>query len=377
LETQATPKLRLTRLLATSVTFPGAAPVLAWPSGGQAAVEVEGIGDLGSHGVGAPVPIASVAKVMVAYLILRDHPLALGASGPSLTVTAADVAEEQSRLALGESVIPVQDGEQLTELQALQALLVPSANNVATILARFDAGGQAAFLAKMNATAHSLGLTHTTYTDPSGFDATTVSTATDQLRLGQLAMTDPVLAQIVAMPTVTLPVAGTVKNYDALAGKNGFIGIKTGSDSISGGCFLFANRQTVAGRSVTILGVVLGQRQGPIIQAALNSAQTLVTSVTHSIRQATVLPAGTVVAQATSADGHQIKAVTTTAFSQIGWAGLTAPLDVALAAPGTTLKQGQPVATVHIGGSVPATSTATATATMPKLPLRWRLHHLF
>jgi len=70
--------------------------------------------------------------------------------------------------------------EQLTELQALQALLLPSANNIAAVLARWDGGSAGRFVARMNATARSLGMTHTRYTDPSGYDDATVSTAADQ-----------------------------------------------------------------------------------------------------------------------------------------------------------------------------------------------------
>ena len=69
-----------------------------------------------------------------------------------------------------ESVVPVIVGEQLSELQALQALLLPSAKNIAAVLARWDAGSVARFVAHMNATARSLGMTRTRYTDPSGYD---------------------------------------------------------------------------------------------------------------------------------------------------------------------------------------------------------------
>ena len=71
-----------------------------------------------------------------AYLVLRDHPLRAGEDGPTLTLTLADVADTVRRRAQGESVVSVAAGERLTERQALQALLLPSANNVAEILAR-------------------------------------------------------------------------------------------------------------------------------------------------------------------------------------------------------------------------------------------------
>jgi D-alanyl-D-alanine carboxypeptidase (penicillin-binding protein 5/6) len=56
----------------------------------EAAVGLPGTGLLGAHGGSAPVPIASLAKIMTAYVVLRDHPLPAGGSGPVITVTAAD-----------------------------------------------------------------------------------------------------------------------------------------------------------------------------------------------------------------------------------------------------------------------------------------------
>ncbi len=85
------------------------------------------------------MPIASVAKVMTAYLTLREHPLAPGQEGFTITITAAEVAEEEQRAGELQSTLPVRAGERLTERQALQALLLPSANNIAALLAIHDA----------------------------------------------------------------------------------------------------------------------------------------------------------------------------------------------------------------------------------------------
>ncbi|HEX6506375.1 MAG TPA: D-alanyl-D-alanine carboxypeptidase, partial [Chloroflexota bacterium] len=142
--------------------------------------------------------IASVAKVMTAYLVLRNHPLALGEDGPTITLTDADVADTNRQRLQQESVVPIVAGEQLTERQALQALLLPSANNIAAVLARWDAGSVDRFLVRMNAAAQSLGMTHTRYTDPSGYDDATVSTAADQVHIVDRAMRLPVFASIVA-----------------------------------------------------------------------------------------------------------------------------------------------------------------------------------
>jgi D-alanyl-D-alanine carboxypeptidase (penicillin-binding protein 5/6) len=84
------------------------------------------------------------------------------------------------------------------------------------MLAAEAAGSETRFVDEMNAEAHALGMRHTIYTDPSGFDPTTVSTAADQLRIFQQAMRFPAFRQVVSMPSVTLPVAGTLTNYNPL-----------------------------------------------------------------------------------------------------------------------------------------------------------------
>jgi D-alanyl-D-alanine carboxypeptidase (penicillin-binding protein 5/6) len=222
------------------------------------------------------VPIASVAKVMTAYLILRHHSLVPGQEGPTITLTKADVADTERRRRQNESVVPIVAGEQLTELQALQALLLPSANNIAAVLARWDAGSEEAFVARMNAAAASLGMRHTAYTDPSGFDDATVSTAADQVLLVEEAMRLEVFASVVATPNARLPVAGTVHNTNTLLGHDGFVGVKTGSTGAAGGCFAFRTIRSINGAETTVTGVVLGQPGDDLIAAALEAAQAMV-----------------------------------------------------------------------------------------------------
>ena len=169
----------------------------------------------------------------------------------------------------------VRAGEQLTERQLLEALLIPSGNNIARMLAARVAGSETRFLAEMNAEARALGMDHTIYTDPSGFDPSTVSTAADQLRVFQQAMRFPVFRQIVSMASVTLPVAGTLTNFNPLIAE-GYAG-KTGSDSAAGGCLAFFTHVTVGGRRLTAVGVVMGQGQGSdtsVLLAAAGEAAT-------------------------------------------------------------------------------------------------------
>jgi D-alanyl-D-alanine carboxypeptidase (penicillin-binding protein 5/6) len=370
------PPLKIQRLLAATVPIRGPLPRLAWPAEGQAAVEVEGIGNLGTFGPSTPAPIASVAKIMTAYLTLREHPLAPGRSGFTLTITAAEVAEERQRAAQDESVLPVRAGEQLSERQALQALLLPSANNVAALLAVHDAGSTSAFLARMNTTARTLGMHATVYTDPSGYQDSTVSTAADQLKLAALAMRIPAFATIVKEDSAELPVVGEVDNYDALVGHDGYVGIKTGSDSAAGGCLVFAKRAIVAGHRLLILGVVLDQRQGALIPAALASAQRLGDSVAAALRDGVVVPAGARVLLARGVDGHPAGVVVTHALHEIGWGGLAVPVTVAIGSRPRSLTAGQQLATVSLGARNSGSSRAVAAAAVPAPSLGWRVRHL-
>jgi D-alanyl-D-alanine carboxypeptidase (penicillin-binding protein 5/6) len=251
-------------------------PSTVWPADGQAAFIQTGQSQIHVGPNQHAAAIASVAKVMTAYLVLRDHPLRPGEDGPTITLSDADAADTDRRREQEESVVSVAAGERLTELQALQALLLPSANNIAAVLARWDAGSPDRFVARMNATARSLGMTHTRYTDPSGYDDATVSTATDQLRIVDRAMRLPVFASIVATTTSTLPVAGTVHNTNTLLGYHGFVGVKTGSDDAAGGCFAFRAIRWIHGKRATITGVVLGQPGHDKIAAGLAAADAMV-----------------------------------------------------------------------------------------------------
>jgi D-alanyl-D-alanine carboxypeptidase (penicillin-binding protein 5/6) len=183
--------------------------------------------------------------------------------------------------------VPVTAGEQLSERQALEALLLPSADNMAWILARWDAGSQAAFTARMNAAARRLGMTSTHYTDPSGLSASTTSTAADQVRLGMAALSEPALAHTVALRSAVIPVAGIVRNYNTLLGQDGITGLKTGSDTAAGGCILLAARQQVRGHRALIVAATFGQpgTLATMLPSALQAGHQLVQALRRALRQ--------------------------------------------------------------------------------------------
>jgi serine-type D-Ala-D-Ala carboxypeptidase (penicillin-binding protein 5/6) len=246
-----------------------------WPVRGQGAY-VLGNGRPAASPGQRPVPIASVAKVMTAYVVLKRYPLHAADGGPRFVVSQEDVVDTHTRRREGQSTVDVRAGEELTERDALMAILLPSANNIATLVAREVSGSVPSFVAEMNHTARMLGMSQTTYTDPSGYDDGTVSTALDQLRLAQVVARDKTLATMMATRTYWLPVAGAVANTNTLLGQDGFVGMKTGSDQAAGGCLMFRSVWHTESGTRSLIGVVLGQRGDNLIDAGLYAAKQLV-----------------------------------------------------------------------------------------------------
>jgi D-alanyl-D-alanine carboxypeptidase (penicillin-binding protein 5/6) len=244
--------------LATSVATPPPIPV---PVRGSFALATSVDGTLATSNPGAVRPIGSVAKALTALVVLGVHPLAVGASGPSLTMTNADVLLYRHALAVDGSAVAVRSGEVFTERDLLLALLLPSANNIAETLANWVSGNRVAFIARLNASAAAMGMGHSHFADPSGFSGATVSSANDLLMLARAVVANPTLAELVSVRQARLPDGTIVRNLDILLGAQpGWLGIKTGWTGAAGGCLLFAARESYApDEEVTVWGAVLGQ----------------------------------------------------------------------------------------------------------------------
>ncbi|CAL9516881.1 D-alanyl-D-alanine carboxypeptidase [Streptomyces sp. enrichment culture] len=343
-----TPTLVLTAQ--DSYTFEGGKPQIPWPENGQAALDVEGIGTFGSSGEQKPVPIASVAKVMTAYVILRDHPLKSGADGPKIEIDKA--AEEQSD-AGQESTVDVTEGDAISEREAVEAILIASANNVARLLARWDAGSEEAFVEKMNEAAEDLGMSDTTYTDPSGLNDTTVSTAVDQVKLARAAMRQPAFREVAAMMEYTDYKGVKHGNWNRLVGKDDVVGIKTGTTTSALGNLSFAAKKDVDGEVHRIVGAVLRQPEGgednTILSGALDAGHKLVLAGQDALRAETILRKGTVVGYADDGLGGRTPVVVTEDVKAVGWAGLEVKLTFAGTELPHTAEAGTEVGTLTVG----------------------------
>jgi serine-type D-Ala-D-Ala carboxypeptidase (penicillin-binding protein 5/6) len=271
------PPLRASVHVAASLAVPGGpAPAIPVPPAGGLAVDAESaaapplrVASLDPDGVR---PIGSVAKTMTALAVLDAHPLAPGAEGPLLTMTAQDVALFHAAVGADGSALPVTAGEPLTERQLLLGLMLPSANNLAETLGRWVSGSHDAFVRRLDGLAERLGMWRTHFDDPSGYSSRTVSTPADLLRLGRAALAVPALAAIVATAAAPFPDGSTLDNLDALLGSvPGWLGIKTGETPSAGGCLLFAAQRRLGdGGPVRVVGAVLGQ---PHLAGALEAAR--------------------------------------------------------------------------------------------------------
>ncbi|MFF3861787.1 D-alanyl-D-alanine carboxypeptidase family protein [Streptomyces sp. NPDC002209] len=324
------PEPKLTMTAKSSYTFDGGNPVLPWPKEGQAHMAAAGLGTVGSFGEQKPIAIGSVAKTMTAYVILKNHPLKKGEKGPMIDVdkTAVDDGNKDSE---GESTVnTLKAGDKISEYDALAAIMIPSANNVARLLARWDAGGdQEAFVKKMNDAAKELGMANTTYTDPSGLDATTVSTAEDQVKLGLKIVEMPELIAITKLPDWTDPSGKKWRNYNTLIPFNGALGIKTGSTTKAGGNLLFAAEKQVGKTNQLIVGAVLGQHGVPILDTAIAASKQVMLATQKMLVSAPVVKKGDVVGYVDDGLGGRTPVIATGDVAAVGWPSLTVTIKLA------------------------------------------------
>ena len=215
------------------------------------------------------VPIASLTKVMTAVVVLESGDL-------DRPVTISRAALDSSA-AHGGSNAGLAAGEVLTARQLLYALMLPSGCDAAYALAEAFGPGRDAFIGKMNATAHRLGMPNTHFSDPSGLpvpdDYATYSTPAELVRLGRHAMADPVFRQIVGSPTYHQPAGPANQEHfwettnDLLHEYPGTTGIKTGSTNAAGTCLLFE-----ASRGAQrLIGVVLNSSPHDLAAAATDA----------------------------------------------------------------------------------------------------------
>lgn len=358
---------------------PAAASKLAWPAQGQSAVGVVGTSILDMHGAETPVPTASTAKLITALVVLQQKPLKAGEQGPMITLNSSDVALYQNYAAQDGSLVKVQAGEQISEYQMLQTMMLPSANNMADSLAIWAFGSLQDYASAANQYLESLGLV-TTHVgkDASGLSPTTTSTAHDMVQIGELAMKDPVLSQIVGKSSASgIPVVGNITNVNMLLGTDNIVGIKTGNSDQAGGAFVSASRATVNGKQITVVTALM---KSPSLFQAMKDSLPLITSAQTNFSTVTVVRAGTPVGSYKQPWGGTVQAVASKDVSATLWNGSTVTSKVTLRQVKTPTPAGTVVGTVRVPksfASSPELGSVKLKSTPTNPPITWRLKHPF
>lgn len=185
---------------------------------------------------------ASMTKITTALVVLQN------CKDLNQTVTVSQSALDSLK-GTGSSLSGLKVGEEMSVLNMLHCMLIPSGNDAATVLAEFIGGTQEKFVAMMNSCVKALGCKNTHYSNPHGLDSDThYSTAEDVAIIAKEALKYNEFKKIVCLPKYTMP-ATNKNNERTLTNTNSTIvksyltyyrdfikGIKTGHTDNSGYC---------------------------------------------------------------------------------------------------------------------------------------------
>lgn len=199
-----------------------------------------------------PIATASIAKTITVQVVLDKHPLAKDTSGPVITLGNQDVANYQKAVIEGGSRLQVVAGEQLTERQMIEGIIMRSANNLADSLATWAFGSHENYKAAATKWLKSHQLNHTTIgSDASGFSPDATSTPTDLCKIMLLATQNKNLSDILSTAEADLPVVGHIKSTNRLLGQYGVFAGKTGYNNEAGRGVILARKLDINGESIT------------------------------------------------------------------------------------------------------------------------------
>lgn len=348
---------------------PSPAATVSWPGRGSASVSVQGMTPLAS--TTERDEIASITKVATVSMVLEKLPLKVGEQGPSYQFTRADQRDFQQYRRENQSSLDVPVGGSLTEYQMLQGVLLGSANNYIDRLAGEIWGSERGFADAAAAWLHSKGIEGMTLDSPSGFDKNNVSSPEALLRLGEVAMRNPVFAEIVSTRSAEIPGVGTVTNTNQMLDDPGVVGIKTGT--LTHWNLLTAKDVTVNGTTVRLFASVLGQNSNADRLAVTRS---LLAEVEKSLTdQPVAVPKGAVVGSVETPWGAKSDIVTDDDTRVVLWNGATATATTTLEL-GASTKAGAKAGSLDAKGPVNAAKTRVSLAkTIAEPTAWWRLTH--
>ncbi|WP_375389460.1 D-alanyl-D-alanine carboxypeptidase family protein [uncultured Amnibacterium sp.] len=349
-----------------------AAAKAALPEFGSSAVGAVGMeGVLAASGPQTPRQLASITKIVTALVVLDAKPLAAGEDGPTIVLGQRDVDILASVIAANGSWEPVQVGWKTSERAAIETMLIPSANNYAESLAIWAYGSVPKYLAAAKAYLAAKGLTGITVVDTNGLSAADRGTPADLVELGRLALASPVIATAVGKRTATEPNVGELDNTNLLLGRFGIDGLKTGTYD-TGANLLFSAEVEVGERRVHLVGVILGAKDHPTLDARVIP---LLKSVQRGLHDLPLATAGQSFGTYRTRWGGIGRAVAATDVSRLVWGRATLTREARIESI-TGGRKGERVGTVQyvVNGS-PVSVPLVLDRDVLAAPIWWRLTH--
>ncbi len=195
-------------------------------------------------------PMASTTKIMTAIVMCEE----LGEERMQETVEVCKEAAYTSGSSMG-----IKTGDKVTYHDLLYGLMLPSGNDAAVQIAISIAGSVENFAELMNEKAKELGLEHTHFVTPHGLDREGHYTTAKELAIiTDCALSNPMIAKVVATESYTVTINGYPKNLnnsnELLGYLNGVTGVKTGYTSGAGRCLVTSSNRD----GFEIITVVLG-----------------------------------------------------------------------------------------------------------------------
>ncbi|UNK71219.1 D-alanyl-D-alanine carboxypeptidase [Microbacterium sp. H1-D42] len=348
---------------------PAAAASVTWPAKGSAAVGVQGIAPAAS--TTDRDEIASISKVVSVLMVLDELPLQPGEQGPSFDFDWSDANDYWQYRSMDQSSLDVPVGGSLTEYQMLQGVLLGSANNYIDRLADEVWGSEWGFSQAADEWLADHGLKDIRIESPSGFNEDNIASPAALLKLGELAMKNPVFAEIVGTRSAEIPGVGNVTNTNQMLDDPGVVGIKTGT--LSHWNLLTAKDVPVGDSTVRVYTSVLGQDDN---KARLAATRQLFADVEKSLaEQPIAVPKGTVVGHVSTEWGERINVVTDADAQVVLWNGATATAVTDLKL-GDKTDAGARVGTLTAEGPIGTAETSVSLAEEITPPsIWWRLTH--
>lgn len=319
-----------------------------------------------------PKPTASLAKVITVQVVLDKYPLEKGASGPVITMSKDDEARYHQVSSSGGSSARVVAGEQISEKQLIEGIMMVSANNMADSLAIWAFGSLDNYRIAANQWLKDHQLNSTVIgSDASGFSPDTKSTPTDLCRIILLASQNQALADIMSTANATLPTGEQIHTTNRLLGQHGIFAGKTGYTDEAGRGVVLASHQKIGNTTITMGLVTLGHSSyDDAFSSADQMAETLASNINvYEINKSKQL------GQITTAWGGSSKLVASKSMTVPYWVDQPPKVSSSTNIDKTdSISEQQIIGQVNLNGD----STSIVSANRINTPsLWWRLSHPF